>query len=172
MSRSGPSDRWRDLSVGENPCNLTRETRLPSGCDSTFSCNSTTWRKEWIQARAPVFTAVIAEQPEISRISAWQAGEVEGSGKSSSHDLTTHFELNLMEAKRCLRINGTHDLETRQHALSVVGSVRRLSTMRSRISGRRGGDIVVSSEPGTVRRWPMIARHRFLSIFKLYPSFV
>ena len=50
---------------------------------------------------------------------------------------------NPTRAKRCLRVRGIHDLETRQHASSVVGSSCSWSTMRSSISGGRVHDIVV-----------------------------
>ena len=46
-------------------------------------------------------------------------------------------------------MRGTHDLETRQHALSAVGSSCRWSTIRSSISGGRERDIVVSLKEGT-----------------------
>ena len=58
---------------------------------------------------------------------------------------------NLTQAKRWFRVRWIHDLETTQHALSEVGSSCRWSTMWSRISGGREGDIVVCSV--TVKRW-------------------
>jgi hypothetical protein len=54
-----------------------------------------------------------------------------------------------MAAKRCFRVRGIHDLEMRQQALSVSSSSHRWSTMRSRISGGKGHDMLVS---GRVRQ--------------------
>ena len=73
---------------------------------------------------------------------------MEGSGKVSIHDSIVGPDLkrNLTQSKRCLWVRGTHDLETREHALSAVGSSRRWSTMMSRISGGRESNIVVSTK--------------------------
>ena len=57
-----------------------------------------------------------------------------------------------MLAKRYLRVRGTHDLETRQHASSVVGSLRSHPTMRSKISGGMEQGIAISAK-GLVRDW-------------------
>ena len=48
-----------------------------------------------------------------------------------------------MQAKMSLLDGETHALETRQHALSVIGSSSKSLKMRSRISGGREGVIVV-----------------------------
>ena len=72
---------------------------------------------------------------------------MDGFGKACIHDLRVGpDEKKLMRSKRCIRVRGTHDLETRQHALSVVGSSYRWSMMRSRISGGREDDIAVSCQ--------------------------
>ena len=57
---------------------------------------------------------------------------------------------NVTQAKRCLRIRGIHDLETRQQALSVTCSSWSWSTMRSNISGgslRERGIVVALHQP-------------------------
>jgi hypothetical protein len=59
-----------------------------------------------------------------------------------------------MAAKRCFRVRGIHDLETRQQALSVSSSSHRWSTMRSRISGGKGHDMLVS---GRVRQGVVVS---------------
>ena len=73
---------------------------------------------------------------------------MQGSGKAFIHNWMGHrSELNSTLAKRILRIRGIHDLETRQHDLRVLGSSCRWSTMKSRISGGREENIVVSAKP-------------------------
>jgi hypothetical protein len=59
---------------------------------------------------------------------------------------------NSTRKKRCRRARGTHDLDTEQHALSVVRSLHKSSTMRSSISCGREGDMVVSNKRCAVRR--------------------
>ena len=59
--------------------------------------------------------------------------------------------LNLTRAKMCLRVRGTHDLETAPHAKSAACWSWRPSTTRSSNSGGSGEDIVVCD--GVVRRW-------------------
>ena len=73
---------------------------------------------------------------------------MDGSGKVFIHDSREGpGEWSSTRAKRCLRVRETHDLETTQHVLSGVGSSCRWSTMRSRISGGREDDMMVSVEP-------------------------
>ena len=81
---------------------------------------------------------------------------MEGSGKVSIHDsiVGPDLERNSTLSKRCLWVRGTHDLETRQHPLSAVGSSCRWSTMTSRISGGRESNIVVSTK-GDRRCFPL-----------------
>ena len=55
-------------------------------------------------------------------------------------------------AKRYLRVRGTHDLETRQHASSAVGSLCSHPTMRSKISGGMEQGIAIPTK-GLVRDW-------------------
>src|SRR5882762_11428248 len=62
------------------------------------------------------------------------------------------FGENPTREKMCRRARGTHDLDTVQHALSVVGSSHRWSMMRSSISGGREGDMIAVFVK-TVRRW-------------------
>ena len=82
---------------------------------------------------------------------------MEGSGNVRFHDWMGQFVgWNRTSAKRCFRVRGIHELETRQQVLSVVCSSHRWSTTRSSISGGRGHDIAVCAR--TVRRWHKPAR--------------
>ena len=71
------------------------------------------------------------------RVCVWCAGEFAGFGKVFFHASRSGSRCMLTTPKRCFRVRGTHDLETRQHCLSAPGSSRRESTMESWISGGR-----------------------------------
>jgi len=82
----------------------------------------------------------------MNRVCVWCAGEFAGFGKVFFHAFRLRFRFMLIVPKRCFRVRGTHDLETRQHRSSVFGSSRRRSIMESRVSAGRyePADIVVS----------------------------
>ena len=99
------------------------------------------------------------------RVLVWRAGEVEGSGKVSFHDLRSSAERILISAKRRFRVRGTHDLETRQHFFSVSGVSCMTSMMWSRISGGRYGfDIKV---PVQNLKPPFLALEHHFDIYRL-----
>jgi hypothetical protein len=104
----------------------------------------TTLRKVRIQPPSSASAVVTCGGPLMKRVRVWWAGECEGSGKVFFHRSTVEDLLaqNWTLAKRWVRVRWTHDLETTQQALSVVGLSCKWSTMRSRISGGRE-DIVV-----------------------------
>jgi len=97
------------------------------------------------KARIQRLAAVANRMSRTTRFRVWWAGELKGFGKVFIYDSTVGplRVLNLTLANKCLRAGGTHDLETTQQVPSVAGSSCRWSTMRSRISGGKGHDIVV-----------------------------
>jgi len=61
------------------------------------------------------------------------------SGNVFFHNLTSGLERNSISANRCFRVRGTHDLEVRQHVLSVSGLSCRRSTTWSSNSAKGEG---------------------------------
>ena len=68
---------------------------------------------------------------------------MEESENAFSHNRKSFVVWKMIKAKRCFRVRGIHDLETRQQILSVSLASRRRSTMSSSSSvGRRGSGIL------------------------------
>jgi hypothetical protein len=113
----GPT--WRDLRAGENPWNGTREDGgpVPSLGVPTFS--DTTQEKPVIQPPASASPAVTTSRQPTDRVLAQCAGDVEGSGNVFFHDSRTSTVGKSTVAKRCIRVCGTHDLETKQQFLNT-----------------------------------------------------
>ena len=141
--RAWVDSRRSDLTAGDNPWNGTRET-WSSPKPRVPACRCTTLWKARIQRPTSAPAAVMSWRPWIVRVRVWWAGEFEGSGKAFIHDSMRNLRvLNVTRSKRYIRVRGTHDFETTQHALSVVGSSCRWSTTISSISGGRKRVIVV-----------------------------
>ena len=156
----------RDLITGENPWNGAREAVGSAMVDSRSAISKcTTPEKPVIQPPGSACSGVTRWGQPTYRVLVWRAGEVEGSGKVSFHDLRSSAERILISAKRRFRVRGTHDLETRQHFFSVSGVSCMTSMMWSRISGGRYGfDIKV---PVQNLKPPFLALEHHFDIYRL-----
>ena len=93
------------------------------------------------------------------RVRVLYPGELAGSGNTFFHDFRRPPDEKRTSAKRCFRVRGTHDLETRQHCFSVWGWFRRKPTVWSSVSGgRRGVDIVARAKVGMLPAFTSINR--------------
>ena len=80
------------------------------------------------------------------------AGDFTGLGKFLFHLSKSPEYLKLTHLKRCFRVRGTHDIETRQQVLSASRLSCKKSVMQSSISvGSWGSDIVVCGKASAVK---------------------
>lgn len=109
----------RDLTVGERLRKAFSPGSPRPGLPHTHTSNRVTLVNDRIQPPSSASPALMTSAQPTSRKRVWWAGETTGSGKVFFHNSSLREVPNLTSLKRCFRVRGTHDFETREHSLSV-----------------------------------------------------
>ena len=110
----------RDFNAGENPWNGIREVTVCSWPVSMVLIVKCTTRENPDNQQSPLVpAAAITPGDSMINVSVYIAGEVEGSVNTVFHDSRSSAWRNRILAKRCFRVRGIHDFETKEQLLSV-----------------------------------------------------